>query len=129
MKFTSQGGQILISAFIYDPDNPSLADVDKSKFAVFPEIAHIKVQTTSLCVVVSDTGIGIPEDSIKDLFHTFKQTKLNPIDKESKGTGLGLVIAKGIAEAHGGTIGVVSKEGMGTSFYFTIPTNNPNKIE
>ena len=60
-------------------------------------------------------------DSLKDLFHTFKQAKLSPVDKESKGTGLGLVIAKGIVEAHDGTIGVASKEGVGTSFYFTIP--------
>lgn len=110
LKFTSQNGSILISAFAYKPGEPLPTN-----------LAEIKIQTPSLCVVVSDTGISIPADNIKDLFHTFKQAKLNPVDKESKGTGLGLVIAKGIVEAHGGTIGVVSKEGVGTSFYFTIP--------
>jgi signal transduction histidine kinase len=37
------------------------------------------------------------------------------------GTGLGLFIAKGIAEGHGGIVGVSSAEGQGTTFYFTIP--------
>ncbi|MEK7200677.1 MAG: ATP-binding protein [Patescibacteria group bacterium] len=121
LKFTSPKGSILVSAFVYDPKEFFPKDLDRSKVSVFPEVTDINVKTASLCVVVSDTGIGIPRDSLKDLFHTFKQAKLSPVDKESKGTGLGLVIAKGIVEAHDGTIGVASKEGVGTSFYFTIP--------
>lgn len=122
LKFTSKGGSILVSAFVFDPKKSEISlKFDENKAPVFPELKDIKIKKPALCVVVSDTGIGIPEESIKDLFHTFKQAKLNPVDKESKGTGLGLVIAKGIAEAHGGEIGVVSREGAGTSFYFTIP--------
>ena len=121
MKFTSQGGSILVSAFVLRPSEPLPADLAKEKFAVFPETRDLKVQVPSLCVVVSDTGIGISETNLGDLFHTYKQVKINQIDSENKGTGLGLVIAKGIVEAHGGAIGVVSKEGMGTSFFFTIP--------
>ncbi|MEK7669191.1 MAG: ATP-binding protein [Patescibacteria group bacterium] len=121
LKFTSKGGSILVSAFIYNPKEPFPNDLDKQKISVFPEGSDLNIKKTSLCVVVSDVGIGIPEDNIKDLFHTFKQARLNPVDKESKSTGLGLVIAKGIVEEHGGTIGVVSKEGMGSSFFFTIP--------
>lgn len=121
LKFTKSGGSILISAFVYDPLELFPADLDKSKIPVFPEPGDISVKTPSLCVMVSDTGLGIPEGAIKDLFHTFKQAKLSPVDKDSKGTGLGLVIAKGITEAHGGGVGVVSKEGVGTSFFFTIP--------
>ena len=121
LKFTKEGGAILISAFAYNPAEVFPEDLDKSKVSVFPEAKDINVKTPSLCVLVSDNGVGIPEDGMKDLFHTFKQAKLSPVDKESKGTGLGLVIAKGIAEAHGGTIGVVSKESIGTSFFFTIP--------
>jgi two-component system, NtrC family, sensor histidine kinase KinB len=121
LKFTKEGGSILISAFVIDLKEFFPKDLDNSKTPVFPTTADISVKTASLCVVVSDTGLGIPEDGIKDLFHTFKQAKLSPVDKESKGTGLGLVIAKGIAEAHGGQVGVVSKEGMGSSFFFTLP--------
>lgn len=121
LKFTKEGGAILISAFVFDPKSLFPADLDRSKAPCFPEALDIKVKAPSLCVTVSDNGLGIPEEAIKDLFHTFKQAKLSPVDKESKGTGLGLVIAKSIAEAHGGGIGVVSKEGVGTSFFFTIP--------
>ncbi len=121
LKFTSSNGSVLVSAFLYDPKEYFPKDFDRTKAPVFPEAKDINVKKPSLCVVVSDTGIGIPSDNIKDLFHTFKQARLSPIDKESKGTGLGLVIAKGIVEAHNGTIGVVSKEGAGTSFFFTIP--------
>ena len=121
LKFTRENGAILISAFVYDPKKPFPEDMDRSKVSVFPETEDMGIKAPSLCVAVSDNGLGIPEGAIKDLFHTWKQAKLNHVDKESKGTGLGLVIAKGIAEAHGGTIGVVSKEGVGTSFFFTIP--------
>lgn len=123
MKFTSQGGSILVSAFAGSPNESLPTDLAKEKFSVFPEVADFGTKCPSLCVVVSDTGIGIPEVSLKDLFHTYKQVKLSPAEGENKGTGLGLVIAKGIAEAHGGTVGVVSREGMGSSFFFTIPLN------
>jgi NtrC-family two-component system sensor histidine kinase KinB len=121
MKFTFAGGSILVSAFSVNPGESLPNDLQREKISVFPEIADLKIKGPSLCVVVSDTGIGIPEDHLGDLFHTYKQIKINSAQSETKGTGLGLVIAKGIAEAHGGTVGVVSKEGMGTSFFFTIP--------
>ncbi len=63
---------------------------------------------------VSDTGGGIPEDKIKDIFNPFVTTK-------HKGTGLGLTIVKKIIEAHGGEIGVESKPGKGTTFTITLP--------
>lgn len=121
LKFTKEGGVILISAFTLEPGGALPGDLDRSKAPVFPEPTQIDIKASSLCVVVSDNGLGIPKESMKDLFHTFKQARLSPVDKENKGTGLGLVIAKSIAEAHGGTIGVVSEEGLGTSFFFTIP--------
>lgn len=121
LKFTSQGGSILVSAFVYDGKTDFRGTIDVSKYAVFPTALEVNANTGDLCVLVTDTGIGIPENNLKDLFHTYKQAKISPVSKEDKGTGLGLVIAKGIAEAHGGKIGVVSKEGVGSSFFFTIP--------
>ncbi len=125
LKFTSSGGNVVVSSFVLS-DEGNIAEnflnkIDKQKIPVFPKSENISVKSKSICVVVSDTGIGIPNEGIGELFHTFKQAKLNPVDKESKGTGLGLVIVKGIVEAHGGKVGLVSEEGSGTSFFFTIP--------
>ena len=121
MKFTSQGGSVLVSAFALNPGEELPADLNRNNFSAFPESADFNIKSPSICVVVSDTGIGIPEANLGDLFHTYKQVRLKGSDGENKGTGLGLVIAKGIAEAHSGSVGAVSKEGMGSSFYFTIP--------
>lgn len=125
LKFTSQGGKVWVTAFTSLPENPIPQDVlegvDHVNVPVFPDVSNLGVTAKSLCLVVSDTGIGINADSLRTLFHTYKQASFSPIDKESKGTGLGLVIAKGIIEAHGGRVGAVSKEGRGSSFYFTIP--------
>ncbi len=66
---------------------------------------------------VLDTGTGIPRDSLSHVFDRFWKRDT----PEKKGTGLGLFIAKGIVEAHGGRIWVESELGRGTKFYFTVP--------
>lgn len=67
---------------------------------------------------VRDTGIGIPADSLKEICHKFVRGKnVNDI----KGTGLGLYIVKKSVACHGGRIWMESKEGEGTTFYFTLP--------
>jgi signal transduction histidine kinase len=67
---------------------------------------------------VSDTGPGIRAEEVEHIFDRFWQATRTA----SLGTGLGLPIAKGIVEAHGGRIWVESQPGIGTTFYFTIPT-------
>jgi signal transduction histidine kinase len=71
-------------------------------------------------VSVKDTGIGIPEDKIKNLFTKFYQVDAS-ISRRYGGTGLGLSITKKIVEAHGGKMSVESKLGEGTKFSFTLP--------
>ncbi len=75
---------------------------------------------THLELSVSDTGIGIPPEDLSQLFTEFFRAD-NPINRERKGTGLGLVLVKRIVEAHGGRIGVASNVGTGTTFTFTLP--------
>lgn len=71
-------------------------------------------------VTVKDTGIGVSRDDLSVLFLKFKQLK--SFDQTRKGTGLGLVVSKGIVEAHGGQIWAESAgENLGSTFYFSLP--------
>jgi signal transduction histidine kinase len=67
---------------------------------------------------VIDTGPGIPAEQLPHIFGRFWQAQ--PSDR--RGIGLGLAIAKGIVEAHKGKIWVESHVGLGSTFYFTLPT-------
>lgn len=79
-----------------------------------------KTEPAEIVVSVADTGCGIPAEKIPLLFSKFKQLGSVATGGE-KGTGLGLVIVKGIVEAHKGKIWVESAEGQGTTVYFTLP--------
>src|SRR5262245_32374208 len=68
-------------------------------------------------VSVSDNGEGIAEEKIKAIFERFSQIH----DKDRRGLGLGLYIAKMMVEEHRGRIWIESKPGEGSTFHFTIP--------
>lgn len=71
-------------------------------------------------VSVKDSGIGVAREDLSQLFSKFKQLK--SADRSRKGTGLGLVVSKGIVEAHGGRIWAESAgESLGSTFYFSLP--------
>ncbi len=71
-------------------------------------------------VAVKDTGLGVSREDLAVLFSKFKQLKT--FDRSRKGTGLGLVVSKGIIEAHGGKIWAGSAgENLGSTFYFSLP--------
>ncbi len=94
-KFTEKG-EIILEARVYDPEP------DK------------------MFVSVTDSGIGIPPDKVETIFDRFRQADSSTTRKYG-GTGLGLPICKQLVEMHGGHIGVISREGKGSTFYFTIP--------
>ena len=73
---------------------------------------------------VKDTGIGIPADQAGKVFERF--VKLNTF---VKGTGLGLAICRVIIERLGGTIGVETREGKGSCFWFRLPVREDMLLE
>lgn len=95
VKYTPEGGRITISA---DSDN----------------------LTRSVVVTVADTGLGIPPDAVQKVFDKFY--RVENYKRVAKGTGLGLSLCKHIVETvHHGQIGVESKLGMGSKFWFSVP--------
>jgi signal transduction histidine kinase len=93
LKFTPNGGSVTVAA--RNGDGP-------------------------LLVEVTDTGIGVPQEELGQLFSRFYRTS-TAIRRAIPGTGVGLVVARAIVEAHGGTISLDSSEGAGTRVTVTLP--------
>jgi len=96
LKFTPEGGEIVVSAKPYDGDRRMMA------------------------IAVKDTGGGIPSDHLDKVFEKFHQVE-GSLQRSVGGTGLGLAITKGLVEVHQGKIFVESEVGKGSTFTFTLP--------
>lgn len=82
-----------------------------------------EIQEKVIKIIVSDTGIGIPKDEIKNIFNRFYIVDKSR-SKENGGTGLGLSIAKWIIDIHKGSVYVESEEGKGTKIIVTLNLDN-----
>lgn len=107
--------ELKISQVVYNLVNNAINYSGEDKtITVRQEVLGDKVR-----ISVTDTGEGIPEDKIKDIWERYYK-----VDKQHKraqvGTGLGLSIVKNILELHGGDYGVVSTEGSGSTFWFSL---------
>ncbi|MGH3049114.1 MAG: sensor histidine kinase [Gaiellaceae bacterium] len=100
IKFTPAGGSIVVSV------------------AAAPD--------GGIVLEVSDTGIGLTADDAEKLFDRFFRSS-RAVAAQIPGTGLGLFIARAIAEAHGGTIGAHPRDGVGTVFRIELPARTPAK--
>lgn len=98
---------LLTNAIRYSPKN--------SEITIF-----ISKDTRNLISQVADNGMGIPERDKEKIFQKFYRAP-NAVKVETKGTGLGLYLAKAIVETSGGKLWFTSEEGKGTSFWFTLP--------
>lgn len=97
VKFTSKGGSVIIKADKTDND--------------------------MVLISIRDTGVGIQKDIIDKLFKVGEKTGRKGTDGELS-TGLGLLLCKDFVTKHGGNIWVESEEGVGSTFYFTLPEKN-----
>ncbi len=102
VKFTPQGGQVTLRV----KEQPIEAEkLLKSNFLIFE---------------IEDTGIGIAEKNLDQLFQSFVQLD-SRLNRQYQGTGLGLALVKRITELHGGFVTVSSKQGQGSCFTVRLP--------
>ncbi|MCG2689733.1 HAMP domain-containing histidine kinase [Candidatus Parcubacteria bacterium] len=80
----------------------------------------LKQKNKKIYFEIKDTGVGIPKEEQKFVFERFFRSK-NALKEQTRGSGLGLHIVKKVIELSNGKIGFSSKEGKGTTFYFTLP--------
>jgi signal transduction histidine kinase len=103
-------GNLLENAVKYSPDGSEI-------------FVSVEDKGDHLLTSVCDRGIGIPTDEISQVFERFHRGR-QVSSTNYGGLGLGLYITKQIIERHGGAIWVESKEGSGTTFYFTLPAES-----
>lgn len=110
-----QIGQVILNFLINAKD--ALEEVESDRKVIVIETKQfIENEKQWVVLCVRDNGKGIAEQHLQEIFNPFFTTK-----RPGKGTGLGLSVSLGIAEAHGGTIEVVSKLGRGSEFCLKIP--------
>ena len=103
-------GNLLENAVKYSPDGSEI-------------FVNVEERTDSIVTSVCDRGIGIPADELAQVFERFHRGR-HVSSTNYGGLGLGLYITKQIIERHNGSIWVESKEGSGTTFYFSLPVTN-----
>jgi two-component system phosphate regulon sensor histidine kinase PhoR len=103
-------------------DNAIQYTLPGGKITLSAELAGDEVIFT-----VSDTGIGIPRVDQPRIFERFYRVDAAR-SREAGGTGLGLAIAKHLVEAHDGRLWVESEVGVGSSFHFSVPVFDPERL-
>ena len=117
---------LLSNAIKFSPESAAIR-INVSAAATVAATAAIP-DSKRITVSISDDGPGISSENQGQLFTRYFQVRPDQL-QEGKGSGLGLAICKQIVTLHGGTIGVDSAEGNGSTFHFTIPFDIPAVVK
>ncbi|OPL09679.1 MAG: hypothetical protein AVO33_06170 [delta proteobacterium ML8_F1] len=113
------GDRIRLSQVLLNLLSNAFKFTDKGGIALSVKRLKDEGRRSELYFEVKDTGIGIKRGDTRKIFNRFTQIE-NSTTRRFEGTGLGLAIAKSLVELMGGEIGVVSHEGIGSCFWFTV---------
>jgi len=123
INFSPQGGEVRISCAVVEVKGETVTFLTPEGYPLSPEAVG---DGRWVVVSVSDKGLGIPKEAMPRLFERFFRVDSSD-RREIKGTGLGLAICKEIVKAHGGRIWAESEEGVGSTFWFTLPSRGLQK--
>jgi PAS domain S-box-containing protein len=108
--------------------NNAIKFTEKGEIKIKIQARMLKNNLYELLFSIRDTGIGIPEDKIGQLFESFSQVDTSTTRKYG-GSGLGLAISRELAEKMGGKMWVESEEGIGSTFFFTILAEEARELK
>ena len=114
-----KGDALRLSQMLINYASNALKFTDTGEIDILVRLQEQTDQRVVLRFEVRDTGIGLTEDQIGNLFHSFQQADVSTTRKYG-GTGLGLSITKVLAQQMGGDVGVTSVSGKGSTFWFTV---------
>ena len=100
---------------------------ERGEVSVHIQVDSADAQGTTLLVLVRDTGIGMSKEQQQDVFEAFSQADVSTT-RRFGGTGLGLAICTHLVDMMGGSIGVESEEGVGSTFHFTARFAHPTTV-
>lgn len=123
------GDPVRLNQILLNLTGNAIKFTESGSVTISCQFRGMKDDKADLYFEVTDTGIGIAENKIASVFESFSQAESSTTRKYG-GTGLGLTISKNLVEQQGGEIGLRSKVGVGTTFYFDIayPLGN-NTVE
>ncbi|NJD36969.1 MAG: response regulator, partial [Geobacter sp.] len=113
------GDALRISQILLNYGSNALKFTEQGEIQIAVRVRERTAEQVLLCFEVRDTGIGLDEEQLQHLFQSFQQADMSTTRKYG-GTGLGLAICKRLAELMGGSVGVASAAGQGSTFWFTI---------
>lgn len=125
-----KGDQFRLNQILLNLISNAIKFTSKGSITVRVELKKGSAENCTLLFSVTDSGIGIAEDKLNSIFDTFTQAYTDTTRKFG-GTGLGLAISKNLVQLQQGYMGVHSKLGAGSTFYFEIPykTVSPQEIK